>query len=90
MGRNDRTSRLIDRRLATALVFLQACMIPWQRCWHGCKDTTAALSAALGAHWFVAWRVVILPGSRSERQGQNVKTNHAKHVSRHARQSLRL
>ena len=50
----SRTSRLIDRRLAKALVILQAVMIPvsallgWVL-----KDTTAALSAALGA--FVCW-----------------------------------
>ena len=50
----SQTSRLIDRRLAKALVILQAVMIPvsallgWVL-----KDTTAALSAALGA--FVCW-----------------------------------
>jgi len=50
----SRTSRLIDRRLAKALVLLQACMIPvsaligWVL-----KDSTAALSAALGA--LVCW-----------------------------------
>ena len=50
----SRTSRLIDRRFAKALVILQAVIIPvsallgWVL-----KDTTAALSAALGA--FVCW-----------------------------------
>ena len=50
----SRTSRMIDRRLATALVFLQAIMIPVSAliAWV-LKDSTAALSAALGA--FVCW-----------------------------------
>ncbi|HDI2895823.1 TPA: F0F1 ATP synthase subunit I, partial [Acinetobacter baumannii] len=44
----SQTSRLIDRRLAKALVFLQACMIPVSAlvAW-SIKDMTAALSAAL-------------------------------------------
>ena len=50
----SRTSRLIDRRLAKALVFLQALMIPVSGllAW-AVKDNTAAISAALGA--FVCW-----------------------------------
>ncbi len=50
----SRTSRLIDRRLAKALVLLQACMIPVSALigWV-VKDSTAALSAALGA--LVCW-----------------------------------
>jgi len=50
----SRTSRLIDRRLAKALVYLQAFMIPVSAliAWL-VSDTTAALSAALGA--LVCW-----------------------------------
>jgi ATP synthase protein I len=50
----SRTSRLIDRRLAKALVFLQAFMIPVSGllAWT-VRDATAAKSAALGA--FVCW-----------------------------------
>ncbi|ANF82825.1 F0F1 ATP synthase subunit I [Acinetobacter sp. NCu2D-2] len=50
----SRTSRLIDRRLAKALVILQAVMIPVSAliCW-AVSGQTAALSAALGA--FVCW-----------------------------------
>ena len=50
----SRTSRLIDRRLAKALVFLQAFMIPISAliAWL-IKGNVAALSAALGA--FVCW-----------------------------------
>ena len=50
----SRTSRMIDRRLAKALVFLQALMIPVSAviAWV-LKDSTAALSAALGA--FICW-----------------------------------
>ena len=71
----SRTSRLIDRRLAKALVFLQACMIPvaallaWLM-----KDTTAALSAALGAlvcwlaHCYFAWQSFRTAGARASRQ----------------------
>ena len=46
----SRTSRLIDRRLAKALVLLQACMIPVSALigWV-VKASTAALRAALGA-----------------------------------------
>ena len=50
----SRTSRLIDRRLAKALVILQALMIPVSALigW-AVNGKTAALSAALGA--FVCW-----------------------------------
>ena len=50
----SRTGRLIDRRLAKALVTLQACMIPVSAliAWV-LKDSTAAMSAALGA--LVCW-----------------------------------
>jgi ATP synthase protein I len=50
----SRTSRLIDRRLAKALVFLQTLMIPVSGllAW-AVQDITAAKSAALGA--FVCW-----------------------------------
>ncbi|MCU4394319.1 ATP synthase subunit I [Acinetobacter parvus] len=71
----SRTSRLIDRRLAKALVFLQACMIPvaallaWM-----INDRTAALSAALGAlvcwlaHCYFAWQSFRTAGARASRQ----------------------
>lgn len=50
----SRPSRLIDRRLAKALVLLQAFMIPVSAliAWV-VKDSTAAISAALGA--LVCW-----------------------------------
>ena len=66
---------MIDRRLAKALVFLQACMIPvaallvWL-----IKDTTAALSAALGAlvcwlaHCYFAWQSFRTAGARASKQ----------------------
>ena len=71
----SRTSRLIDRRLATALVFLQACMIPVAAllAWL-IKDTTAALSAALGAlvcwlaNCYFAWQSFRIAGARASRQ----------------------
>lgn len=71
----SRTSRLIDRRLAKALVFLQACMIPVAAllAWI-IKDTTAALSAALGAlvcwlaHSYFAWQSFRTAGARASRQ----------------------
>ena len=71
----SRTRRLIDRRLATALVFLQACMIPVAAllAWV-IKDTTAALSAALGAlvcwlaHCYFAWQSFRTAGARASRQ----------------------
>lgn len=71
----SQTSRMIDRRLAKALVFLQACMIPiaaflaWMM-----KDTTAALSAALGAlvcwlaHCYFAWQSFRTAGARASKQ----------------------
>ena len=71
----SRTSRLIDRRLAKALVFLQACMIPVAAllAWL-IKDTTAALSAVLGAlvcwlaHCYFAWQSFRTAGARASRQ----------------------
>ena len=71
----SRASRLIDRRLAKALVFLQACMIPVAAllAWV-IKDTTAALSAALGAlvcwlaHCYFAWQSFRTAGARASRQ----------------------
>ena len=71
----SRTRRLIDRRLAKALVFLQACMIPVAAllAWL-IKDTTAALSAALGAlvcwlaHCYFAWQSFRTAGARASRQ----------------------
>ena len=71
----NRTSRMIDRRLAKALVFLQACMIPVAAllAWV-IKDTTAALSAALGAlvcwlaHCYFAWQSFRTAGARASRQ----------------------
>jgi ATP synthase protein I len=66
---------MIDRRLAKALVFLQVCMIPiaallaWMM-----KDTTAALSAALGAlvcwlaHCYFAWQSFRTAGARASKQ----------------------
>ena len=71
----SRTSRLIDRRLAKALVFLQASMIPVATllAW-GLKDTTAALSAALGAlvcwlaHCYFAWQSFRTAGARASKQ----------------------
>ena len=71
----SRTSRMIDRRLAKALVFLQACMIPVAAllAWL-IKDTTAALSAALGAlvcwlaHCYFAWQSFRTTGARASKQ----------------------
>ncbi|NKG35498.1 ATP synthase subunit I [Acinetobacter junii] len=71
----SRTSRMIDRRLAKALVFLQACMIPVSAllAWL-IKDTTAALSAALGAlvcwlaHCYFAWQSFRTAGARASKQ----------------------
>ena len=71
----SQTSRMIDRRLAKALVLLQALMIPvsaisgWLL-----KDTTAALSAASGALvcWlassFFAWQSFRTAGARASKQ----------------------
>ena len=66
---------MIDRRLATALVFLQACMIPVAAllAWL-IKDTTAALSAALGAlvcwlaYCYFAWQSFRTAGARASKQ----------------------
>ena len=71
----SRTSRLIDRRLAKALVVLQACMIPVAAllAW-AIKDTTAALSAVLGAlvcwlaHCYFAWQSFRTAGARASKQ----------------------
>ncbi|EPF74741.1 F0F1 ATP synthase subunit I [Acinetobacter gyllenbergii] len=71
----SQTSRMIDRRLAKALVFLQACMIPVAAllAW-AIKDTTAALSAALGAlvcwlaHCYFAWQSFRTAGARASKQ----------------------
>lgn len=71
----SQTSRMIDRRLAKALVFLQACMIPVAAllAW-AMKDTTAALSAALGAlvcwlaHCYFAWQSFRTAGARASKQ----------------------
>lgn len=71
----SRTSRMIDRRLAKALVFLQACIIPVAAllAWL-IKDTTAALSAALGAlvcwlaHCYFAWQSFRTAGARASKQ----------------------
>ncbi|MEB6480944.1 ATP synthase subunit I [Acinetobacter vivianii] len=71
----SQTSRMIDRRLAKALVFLQACMIPVAAllAW-AMKDTTAALSATLGAlvcwlaHCYFAWQSFRTAGARASKQ----------------------
>ncbi len=71
----SRTSRLIDRRLAKALVFLQALMIPVSAlmAWVF-KDSTAALSAALGALvcWlascYFSWQSFRAAGARASKQ----------------------
>ncbi len=71
----SRTSRLIDRRLAKALVFLQALMIPVSAliAW-AVKDLTAAYSAALGALvcWlasvYFSWQSFRAAGARASKQ----------------------
>ena len=70
----SQTSRLIDRRLAKALVFLQACMIPVSAlvAW-SIKDMTAALSAALAlvcwlATSYFAWQSFRTAGARASKQ----------------------
>lgn len=71
----SRTSRLIDRRLAKALVFLQALMIPVSGllAW-AVMDTTAAISAALGALvcWlascYFSWQSFRTAGARASQQ----------------------
>jgi len=71
----SRTSRLIDRRLAKALVYLQAFMIPVSAliAWL-VSDTTAAISAALGALvcWlassYFSWQSFRTAGARASKQ----------------------
>ena len=71
----SRTSRMIDRRLAKALVILQACMIPVSAliAWV-VKDSTAAYSAALGALvcWlascYFSWQSFRAAGARASKQ----------------------
>ena len=71
----SQTSRLIDRRLAKALVYLQAFMIPFSDlvAWV-LKDSTAALSAALGALicWlascYFSWQSFRAAGARASKQ----------------------
>ena len=71
----SRTSRMIDRRLAKALVFLQACMIPVAALL-GMDDKTPLLllSAALGAlvcwlaHCYFAWQSFRTAGARASKQ----------------------
>lgn len=71
----SQTSRLIDRRLAKALVYLQASMIPVSAlvAWV-LKDSTAALSAALGALicWlascYFSWQSFRAAGARASKQ----------------------
>lgn len=70
----SRTSRMIDRRLAKALVLLQAGMIPVSAliAWV-LKDSTAAISAALGALvcWlascYFSWQSFRAAGARASR-----------------------
>jgi len=71
----SRTSRLIDRRLAKALIILQAVMIPVSALigWVF-KDTTTAYSAALGALvcWmatsYFSWQSFRAAGARASKQ----------------------
>jgi len=71
----SQTSRLIDRRLAKTLVYLQAFMIPVSAlvAWV-LKDSTAALSAALGALicWlascYFSWQSFRAAGARASKQ----------------------
>ena len=71
----SRANRMIDRRLAKALVLLQALMIPVSAliAWI-IKDTTAALSAALGALvcWlacsYFSWQSFRVAGARASKQ----------------------
>jgi ATP synthase protein I len=71
----SRTSRMIDRRLAKALVYMQAFMIPVSAliAWI-LKDTTAAYSAALGAFvcWlacsYFSWQSFRIAGARASKQ----------------------
>ena len=71
----SRTSRMIDRRLAKALVLIQACMIPVSALIAlVLKDTTAAYSAALGALvcWlassYFSWQSFRTAGARATKQ----------------------
>ncbi|WP_089606193.1 ATP synthase subunit I [Acinetobacter piscicola] len=71
----SQTNRLIDRRLAKALVYLQALMIPVSAliAWV-LKDSTAALSATLGALicWlascYFSWQSFRAAGARASKQ----------------------
>ena len=71
----SRANRMIDRRLAKALVLLQALMIPVSAliAWV-LKDATAALSAALGALvcWiassYFSWQSFRALGARASKQ----------------------
>ena len=71
----SQTNRLIDRRLAKALVYLQALMIPVSAliAW-ALKDMTAALSATLGALicWlascYFSWQSFRAAGARASKQ----------------------
>ncbi len=71
----SQTSRLIDRRLAKALVYLQALMIIVSACigWI-VKDSTVAISAALGALvcWlascYFTWQSFRTAGARASKQ----------------------
>ena len=71
----SRTNRLIDRRLAKALVFLQALMIPVaaMMAWL-IHDRVAAISAALGAlvcwlaNVYFCWQSFRTAGARASRQ----------------------
>ena len=71
----SRANRMIDRRLAKALVILQAGMIPVSAliAWV-LKDSTAALSAALGAFicWlascYFSWQSFRAAGARASKQ----------------------
>ena len=71
----SRTSRMIDRRLAKALILIQACMIPVSALIAlVLKDTTAAYSAALGALvcWlassYFSWQSFRTAGARATKQ----------------------
>ena len=71
----SQTRRLIDRRIAKALVYLQSFMIPVSAlvAWV-LKDSTAALSAALGALicWlascYFSWQSFRAAGARASQQ----------------------
>ena len=71
----SRTNRMIDRRLAKALVLMQVCMIPVSAliAWV-LKDSIAAYSAALGAFvcWlancYFSWQSFRVAGARASKQ----------------------